>query len=92
MTRNFCGIWEYKTQVMDYIHVESFLAKLIHKRRNLYIVVCDKNGNAIAGVRRDTSNVYKFCGRMCVSGLILYDTHYCVKVDSLKNVSLVPIN
>lgn len=92
MTRHFCGMWEYKTQIMDYIHTESFLANLITKRRSLYIVVCDKNGNAIAGIRRDTSNVYKANGSMCVSGLILYDTHYRVKVDSLKNVSIVSVH
>lgn len=92
MTRHFCGMWEYKTLIMDYIHTESFLVNLITKRRSLYIVVCDKNENAIVGIRRDTSDVYKVNGRMCVSGLILYDKHYRVKVDSLKNVSIVSVH
>ena len=91
MTRYFCGMWEYRTQIMNYIHTESFLANLIVKRKRLYLVVCDKNGGAVAGMQLDTSDVYRFCGRCCVAGLVLYDTHYCVKIDSLKNVSLVPI-
>lgn len=91
MTRHFCGIWEYKTQIMDYIHTESFLARLILKKHIMYICICDNKGNAVSGVRNDTSNVYNFNNRLCVSGLVLYDTHYRVKVDSLKNVFLLPI-
>ena len=92
MTRFFCGMWEYKTQIMDYIHTESFLARLILKKRNLYVCVCDNLGNAVAGVRKDTSSVYKFNNRLCVAGVVLYDTHYIVKIDSYKNVYLVPIH
>ena len=92
MTRHFCGMWEYKTQIMDYIHTESFLANLIVKRKKLYVVVCDKDGNAIAGIRHDTSNIYRFGNRLHVTGFVLYDTHYRIKVDSLHNVSIVPIN
>ena len=92
MTRFFCGMWEYKTQIMNYIHAESFLANLILKRRSLYICVCDKNGYAVVGIRCTSSDVYKIYNRSCVAGLILYDTHYCVKIDSLKNVFLVPIH
>lgn len=92
MTRFFCGMWEYKTQIMDYIHTESFLAKLILKRRKLYICICDKNGDAVAGIRCESSDVYNIYGRENVTGLVLYDTHYRVKVDSLKNVFLVPIH
>lgn len=92
MTRFFCGMWEYKTQIMDYAHTESFLASLILKRRSLCICICDKNGYAVAGIRRVSSDVYKVYNRNCVAGLVLYDTHYRVKVDSLKNVSLVPIH
>lgn len=92
MTRFFCGMWEYKTQVMDDIHTESFLANLILKRRSLYICICDKNGHSVAGVRRGFSDVYNVQNRKCVAGLILYDMHYYVKIDSLKNVFLVPIN
>ena len=92
MTRFFCGMWEYKTQIMDYIHTESFLARLILKKRSLYVWICDKYGNTVAGVKNDTSSVYKSNNRLCVSGLILYDTHYKVKVDCLKNVSIVPMH
>lgn len=92
MTRFFCGIWEYKTRIMDYIHTESFLARLILKKRSLYVCICDKSGNAVAGVRKDTSNVYNFNNRLCVTGLVLYDTHYIVKIDSFSNVYLVPIH
>lgn len=92
MTRFFCGIWEYKTQIMSYIRTESFLANLILKRHSLYICICDKNGNAVAGIRCVSSDVYNIGNRNCVAGLILYDTHYHVMVDSLKNVSLVPIH
>ena len=92
MTRFFCGMWEYKTQIMDYVHTESFLARLILKKRLLYVCICDKSGNAVAGVRKDTTSVYRPNNRLCVSGLVLYDTHYKVKVDSLKNVYLVPIH
>ena len=92
MTRFFCGMWEYKTQIMDYVHTESFLARLILKKRLLYVCICDKSGNAVAGVRKDTTSVYRSNNRLCVSGLVLYDTHYKVKVDSLKNVYLVPIH
>ena len=92
MTRFFCGMWEYKTQIMDYIHVESFLAKLILKRRKLYISICDKNGNAVAGVRMDTSNVDNFNNRLCITGFVTYGVHYIVKIDSYRNVYLVPIN
>lgn len=92
MTRFFCGMWEYKTQIMDYIHTESFLARLILKKCKLYVCVCDKKGNAVAGVRMNTSNVYNFNNRLCVTGLVLYDTHYRVKIDSYKNVYLVPIH
>lgn len=92
MTRFFCGMWEHKTQILDYVHAESFLARLILKKRSLYVSICDKSGNAVAGVRKDTSNVYKFNNRLCVIGLVLYDTHYIVKIDSYKNVYLVPIN
>ena len=92
MTRFFCGMWEYKTQIMDYVHTESFLARLMLKKRNLYVCICDKEGNAVAGVRKDTSSVYKFNNRLCVTGLVLYDTHYRVKIDSYSNVYLVPIH
>ena len=92
MTRFFCGMWEYKTQIIDYIHTESFLARLILKKRTLYVCVCDKSGNAVAGVRMDTSKVYKFNNHLCVTGLVLYDTHYRVKIDSYRNVYLVPIH
>lgn len=92
MTRFFCGMWEYKTQIMDYINTESFLARLILKKSNLYVCVCDNSGNAIAGVRKDASNVYNFNNRLCVTGLVLYDTHYSVKIDSYSNVYLLPIN
>ena len=85
-------MWEYKTQIMDYVHTESFLARLILKKRLLYVCICDKSGNAVAGVRKDTTSVCKFNNRLCVSGLVLYDTHYNVKIDSLKNVYLVPIH
>nr|DAP41940.1 MAG TPA: hypothetical protein [Caudoviricetes sp.] len=92
MTRYFCGMWEYKTQIMNYIHAESFLANLILKRRSLHICICDKNWNAVASVRFTSSDVYKIHNRSCVTGLILYDTHYRVKADSFKNVFLVPIH
>ena len=92
MTRFFCGMWEYKTQIMDYVHTESFLARLILKKRVLYVCICDKSGNAIAGARKDTSSVYKFSNRLCVTGFVLYDTHYRVKIDSYRNVYLVPIH
>ena len=92
MTRFFCGMWEYKTQILDYKHTESFLARLLLKKRRLYVCICDKSGNAVAGVLKDTSNVYNFNNRLCVTGLVLYDTHYKVKVDFLKNVYLVPIH
>lgn len=92
MTRYFCGMWEYKTQIMDYIHTESFLARLLLKKQKMYICVCDNNGNTVAGVRCEMDSVYKTCGRLCITGFILYDTHYRVKVDSLKNVSIVPVH
>ena len=92
MTRILCGMWEYKTQIMDYVHTESFLARFILKKRKLYVCICDKSGNAVAGVRMCTSNVYKFNNRLCVTGLVLYDTHYRVKIDSYSNVYLVPIH
>lgn len=91
MTRYFCGMWEYKTQIMDYIHTESFLARLILKNRRVYVCICDKQGNAIACVRKETSSVYR-SNRLCVTGLVLYDTHYRVKIDSYRNVYLVPIH
>lgn len=90
MTRTFCGMWEYKTQIMDYLHTESFLARLILKKRSLYVCVCDKSGDAVAGVRKDTSSVFRFNNSLCVDGFVLYDTHYIVKIDSYKNVYLVP--
>lgn len=92
MTRFFCGMWEYKTHIMDYIHTESFLSRLILKKSSLYVCVCDKSGNAVAGVRKDTSSVYKCNNSLCVAGLVLYDTHYIVKIDSYRNVYLVPIH
>lgn len=92
MTRFFCGMWEYKTQIMDYTHTESFLARLMLKKCTLYVCICDKEGNAVAGVRKDTSSVYNFNNLLRVTGLVLYDTHYRVKVDSYKNVYLVPIH
>lgn len=92
MTGFFCGMWEYKTQIMNHIHTESFLARLMLKKRNLYVSICDNSGNAIAGVRMNTSNVYNFNNHLCVIGLVLYDTHYSVKVNSYGNVYLVPIN
>ena len=92
MTRFFCGMWEYKTHIMDYVHTESFLARLILKKRKLYLCVCDNSGNAVAGLRIDTSYVYKLNNRLCVTGFVLYDIHYIVKVDSYRNVYLVPIH
>lgn len=77
---------------MDYIHTESFLARLILKKRSLYVCVCDKSGNAVAGVHKDTTSVYRFNNRLCVSRFVLYDTHYRVKIDSYKNVYLVPMH
>lgn len=91
MTRFFCGIWQYKTQAMNYIHIESFLANLILKRRSLYIVICDNNENPITGVRCVPSDVYNSQGNSCISGLVLYEVCYYVKIDSLKNVFLVPV-
>ena len=92
MTRFFCGMWQYKTQIMDYMHTESFLARLILKKRKLYVSICDNSGNAVAGVRIDTSNVYNLNNRLCVTGFVLYDTYYSVKIDSYSNVYLVPIH
>lgn len=92
MTRFFCGMWEYKTQVMNYARIESFLAKLISKKENLYISVCDKNGKAIMGARYNKNNVYIFQNKYCIAGLVLYDTNYKLKIDSLHNVFLVPIH
>lgn len=92
MTRYFCGMWQYKTQIMDYIHTESFLARLILKRGTVYITICDKNANAVAGFRSNKNGIYFFQYRYCVTGLVLYDTHYIIKIDSLHNVYLVPIH
>lgn len=92
MTRYFCGMWQYETQIMDYMHTESFLARLMLKKRSFHVCICDKQGNAIAGVIKDAISVYNFNNRLFVSGLVLYDTHYRVKVDSFENVSLVPIH
>lgn len=92
MTRFFCGMWEYKTQIMDYMHTESFLSRLILKNHNLYVCICDKSGNAVAGVRKETNDVYNANNRLRVFGLVLYDTHYRVKIDSYRNVYLVPIH
>lgn len=92
MTRFFCGMWEYKTQILDYKHTESFLARLLLKKRRLYVCICDESGNPVAGVRKDTSNVYNLDNHLCVAGLVLYNTYYIVKIDSLENVYLVPIH
>lgn len=92
MTRVFCGMWEYRTQKMDYIHVESFLARLILKRHSVYICICDKEECAIAGTRFELSDVYRFQNKNCVKGIIFYDKYYYVKIDSYKNVYLVPIH
>lgn len=92
MTRVFCGMWEYRTQKMDYICVESFLARLIRKYHTVYICICDKDECAIAGMRCVLSDVYQFQNHNCVTGLILYDVYYYVKIDSLKNIYLVPIH
>ena len=91
MTRHFCGMWEYKTQIMDYEHTESFLAKLILKRGDVCICTCDNNGHFITGTRCNKRDVYFFQDRYCVMGFIFYDTHYRVIIDSLHNVSVVPI-
>lgn len=90
MTRIFCGMWEYKTQIMDYIHTESFLARLILKKHSLYVTICDKSSNAVAGFRIDSSSVYYINNRLCVTGFVLYNTYYRVKTDSYGNVYLVP--
>lgn len=90
MTRYFCGMWEYKTQVMNYVHAESFLAHLILKKHTLYICICDKVGNVTVAIRKDASNVYNFNNRLCVAGIVFYDTHYKIKIDSLNNVYLIP--
>lgn len=91
MTRVFCGMWQYTTQIMDFNHIESFLARLIVKRGRLVIAICDKQGYAVAGARYTVSDIYKVNQSNRVAGLVLYHMYYRVKIDSLKNVSLVPV-
>ena len=92
MTRHFCGMWEYKTQIMDYLHTESFLARLILKRHNMWLCICDKNENPIASIRYNKNGIYSIQSYYRVTGLVLYGTYYCIKIDSLHNVSLIPIH
>ena len=92
MIRYFCGMWEYKTQIMNYIQVESFLARLIEKRHELYLKICDKNERYSVAVRYINSDIYRFGNMNRIVGLVLFDKYYFVKVDSFKNVTLVPIH
>ena len=91
MTRLLYGRWQYTTQTMDFVHIEAFLARLILKRGRLFVSICDKQEHPVAAARFTASDIYTLDKDMHVAGLVLYQTYYRVKIDSFKNVSLVPI-